>query len=84
MNRTDRYEIIHFTAKEMMAAGYGGHCGGALKGAHYVIREIGKGLCSLDGGRTVFNLGGRLGKESMQRIIDKGGFVGEISYRQTL
>ena len=80
----ERYTIISFTAKQIMDAGYSGPMGGAISGTHYAIYEDGKGFCSLDGGRTVFMLQGKRGKRSLQDIIDAGGFVGEISYRQAI
>lgn len=79
-----RYSIISFTAKQIMEAGYTGPMGGRLSGTHYAIYEYGKGLCSLDGGCTVFMMTGKSGKDSIQDIIDAGGFIGNISYRQTL
>ena len=82
MNR--RYKIISFTAKQIMEAGYSGPLGGTLSGTHYAIYEDGKGFCSLDGGRTVYMLTGKRGRKSLQDIIDAGGFVGEIGYRQTI
>ena len=82
MNR--QYKIISFTAKQIMEAGYSGPMGGALSGTHYAIYEDGKGFCSLDGGRTVYMLTGKMGRKSLQDIIDAGGFVGEIGYRQTI
>ena len=80
----ERYRIISFTARQVMEAGYSGPMGGALSGTHYAIYEDGKGLCSLDGGRTVYMLTGKSGLKAMQSIIDAGGFVGEISYRQAI
>lgn len=80
----DRYEIRKYTAKEVMEAGCSGTQGGSISGTHYALYEIGKGLCSLDGGRTVFMLVGKHGKDAMQRIIDHGGFVGEVDYMQSI
>ena len=50
----ERFEVVSFTAKQMNDAGYCGQQGGYITGRHYAIRETGKGLVSLDGGRTVF------------------------------
>ena len=79
-----QYKIISFTAKQIMEAGYSGPMGGTLSGTHHAIYEDGKGFCSLDGGRTVYMLTGKRGRKSLQGIIDAGGFVGKIGYRQTI
>lgn len=79
-----RFEIVSFTAKQMMDAGYSGPRGGYITGSHYAIRETGKGLVSLDGGKTVFLMQGRYGKETMQGIIDGGGFVGSVDYMESI
>ena len=78
------YSIKHFTAKQLQEAGYSGSCGGAVHGAHYAINEEGKGLVLLDGGKTVFLMKGRYGKEAMQGIIDGGGFLGEVDYLESI
>lgn len=80
----ERFEIVSFTAKQMRDAGYCGQQGGYITGRHYAIRETGKGFVSLDGGRTVFLMKGRYGKETMQGIIDGGGFLGEVDYLESI
>ena len=79
-----QYTIKHFTARQLDEAGYSGSCGGAVHGAHYAIEEEGKGLVSLDGGRTVFMLVGKVGRKALEDIIQSGGFVGAVSYREAI
>ena len=80
----EKYRVMRFTAKQLMAAGYSGPQGGVVKGAFYAIYENGKGFVSLDKGRTAYMLPGKQGKESMESIIKAGGFVGEVSYRKAI
>lgn len=80
----EQYTIKHFTAKQVEAAGYSGSQGGAVHGAHYAIYEDGKGLVSLDGGKTVYMLTGKTGLNAMKSIVEFGGFVGQVDYRQTI
>lgn len=79
-----QYSIKHFTAKQVEAAGYTGSCGGAVHGAHYAIHEEGKGLVSLDGGKTVFMLVGKTGRKAMEEILKSGGFIGQVDYRESI
>ena len=42
-DKEDSMEIVKFTAKEIEQAGYSGPMGGAVRGAHYALRDcIGK------------------------------------------
>ena len=79
-----KYRIISYTPDQIEKAGYYGPRGGAIRKTHYAIYEDGKGFCSLDGGLTAYVLSGKSGREAMQSIIDAGGFIGEISYKQTI
>ena len=79
-----QYSIRHFTARQVDAAGYSGKGGGAVRGAHYAIYEEGKGLVSLDGGRTVYMLTGKTGRTALESIIQFGGFIGEVDYVDSL
>lgn len=79
-----KYTIVKFTAKQLDQKGYCGERGGAISGSHYAIMEEGKGLISLDEGRTVYLLKGKSGFNAMQKIIDMGGFVGNVDYLPTI
>ena len=76
-------EIVKIGAKELVQAGYCGPKGGTIKGAHYALRDD-EGYISIDGGRTVYMLTGKLGKADMQRVIDAGGFIGVVCHRADL
>jgi hypothetical protein len=76
-------EIVRFTAREVEQAGYSGPMGGAVRGAHYALRDD-DGYISIDGGRTVYMLAGKHGKAAMQRVIDAGGFIGVVYHRDSL
>ena len=79
-----KYTIIALKPAQVSAAGYIGPRGGYPKGTHYCLYETGKGFCSLDKGKTTYMLAGREGLKAMERIIETGGFIGEIAYRQVL
>lgn len=79
-----KYEIKHFTARQVDEAGYCGSCGGAVHGAHYALYEEGKGFISLDGGRTVFMLIGKTGRKALEEIIQRDGLVGDVDYLETI
>ena len=77
-------KLRKFTARQMEAAGYCGPRGGGISGTRYALEEEGKGLCSLDGGKSVFLLAGPSGKRAMEQFIADGGFLNQIAYRESI
>lgn len=76
-------EVIKITAKKLNAAGYCGPLGGWITGTHYALFQDGKGFVSLDN-KHVYILKGNVGREALQGIIDAGGFVGPVYYKQNI
>ena len=73
-----KYEIVKIPAAEYNRV-YCGPRGGYIRNACYAIREIGKGLVSLDGKRP-YILAGPSGLNAMKSIIASGGFIGQVAY----